>query len=242
MKKILLSLICFSLAIYPCFALDISDSFVEASLDNSLEIKPVVNKSITDTFAESNTMQNVSIKPAVLIEDKFAEANTNKSVKKVPVVINESIPKVVKADDRIRKAVFDYSIKEIAVPIRAVKLISTKNCPEEGDFVEFETTKDVVINNKTYSNGTKVLGRIETVSMNYSLGVPADLTVGNFRIGNELITTEIHRTGANRSLWVKPCSYVGLCFFGLGVLIMPIRGGHAKISPNETLTVYYRWV
>ena len=240
MKKFLLSLICFSLAIYPCFALDISDSFVEASLDKNLKIKPMEHELITDSFAESNTNQNVSIKPAGLIVDKFAEANTNKSFKKAQIVIDETLPKVAKSDDRIKKAVFDYSKKEIAVPIKAVRLVSTKDNPEEGSFVEFETTNDVVINNKTYSKGTKVLGRIETVSMNYSLGVPADLTVGNFRIGNELIATEIHKTGANRSLWVKPCSYVGLCFFGLGVLIMPIRGGHAKISPDESLTIYYR--
>ncbi len=241
MKKCILALISFSLAIYPCLALDINDDFVDSTLDKNLKVKPAVSKMVTDDFAQNNTAKNPVIKPNVPIADKFAESNRNKSAVKQQVIISETLPKI-NNEDIVRKKIVisDSSAQQIAIPIRALSLITTKGSPEEGSLVEFETIRDVTINNKTYPKGTKVLGKIETVSMNYSLGVPADLIVGNFKMGNESISGEICKVGANRSLWVKPCSYFGLFFFGAGLLLMPIRGGHAKISPNETFTVYYR--
>ena len=70
------------------------------------------------------------------------------------------------------------------------------------------------------------------------MGVPADLVIGSFTLNGVPLGGEINKTGANRSLWVYPCMYGTLWFFGIGVLFIPIRGGHAKIKTTETYTLY----
>ena len=122
--------------------------------------------------------------------------------------------------------------------MRIKKPVSTGENIKEGDFVNFETTKDVVINNITYPKGTTVKARIETVSPNETMGVPADLAIGNFKIGENLLIGEITKTGANRSLWVYPLYSALVAFFGIGLIFVFIPGGQAKIKTTEIFTVY----
>ena len=62
----------------------------------------------------------------------------------------------------------------------------------------------------------------------------------NFSIDGKRLAGEISKTGANRSLWLYPTIYMTTLFFGVGLLLIPIRGGHAKIKPQQTFTVYYQ--
>ena len=109
---------------------------------------------------------------------------------------------------------------------------------KEGDIFEFELAEEVTIRNKTYPEGTPVLAKLETVSMNDIMGVPADVEFGSFTLDGIPLGGLVKKTGANRTYWVYPCINGVNTFFALGYAFMPVRGGHAKIKPTETFTLY----
>lgn len=157
--------------------------------------------------------------------------------------ITEILPTIPEGAVQIQRRVSiteDLTKPQIEIPIKISSPVTTKSMPEEGDFLDFVTTKDVKIGQKIYPKGTIVNGRIEMVSMNFSLGVPADILISNFSLDKIPLKGEIKKIGANRSIWVKPCAYIGCLCFGAGLLLYPIRGGHAKIKEKEIFTVYYR--
>lgn len=217
MKKILITITAFLTLTYPCQAL-IADEFAEQSLDRNLEIR--------------------KYKPC-LIFDNFAETNKQKSVVPKKIVIKEELPILKQNNLKTHKRNFIFDENRPRVQIKILEKISTKTKPEEGSEVIFETVNAIEYKNKIYPAGTKVIGRIETVSPNFTQGVPADLIIGNFYLDTRPLYGEISKTGANRSLWLKPVSYAVSPFFGAGLLLMLIRGGHAKIKPDEVFTVSF---
>ena len=239
MRKLLAFFICLSFVSMPAYA-EIVDEFANKTLDKSLKITTAEKVVIQDTFAEQSLDKNLKIKAVSckLLKDTFAEQNKIKSTYKAKVVdYNENIPKVENKPIFKKVVVIDQTAMT-AVPVRIKKYFTTKKKIQEGDYIEFETTKDIVLNKKTYPAKTTVKARIETVSLNKSMGVPSDLVVGNFSLDEIPLGGEINKIGANRSLWVYPCVYGTSWFFGLGLLFIPIRGGHAKIKTTETYTLY----
>ena len=197
--------------------MNITDTFAQDTLDKNLKPTKYVYKSLTDTFAEQNKIKS-TYKAKVVDYNEIIPKVTNKPVLKKVVVIDQT--------------------SMTAVPVKIKKYFTTKKKVQEGDYIEFGTTKDIVLNKKTYPAGTTVKARIETVSLNKSMGVPSDLVVGNFSLDGIPLGGEISKVGANRSLWVYPCVYGTSWFFGVGLLFIPIRGGHAKIKTSETYTLY----
>lgn len=124
------------------------------------------------------------------------------------------------------------------VEVRILQPFTTKNKPIEGDFLQFVTTKDITYKNKIYPAGTPVKARIETVSQNDVWGVPADLVLGNFVMNDIHLVGEVSKTGAKRVLWVRPLAILSGVFTGAGFFFIFMRGGHAKINPEDTYTVY----
>ena len=238
MKKLLALLICTNFIISPVFS-EITDDFAEKTLGRNLKVKEYKKTDITDTFAEETLNKNV--KPAEHkykpITDGFAEKNRNKNnFSKKTVSYDEIIPEVTTVFKR--KVVVIDPDEMTSVPVRIKNNFSTKQKAQEGDYLEFETTKDIVINGKKYPSGTTVNARIENITMNEPLGVPATLTVENFSVDGIHLGGEIHKTGANRTLWVYPCMVSTLWFFGAGALFFPIMGGHAKILKEQIYTLY----
>lgn len=241
MKKFLITLICHNLLVMPAFCM-ISDSFADGSLDKTIPYPNPKVINITDEFAENSLKNCRPTKVRVrIITDEFAESNKAKNEPLIgPVDLHEFLPKHTSQDyaNYKKKIVADRSnLKQVEIKVRFFLSTSDSDI-EEGDFVEFETLKPVTIKDKTYPKGTLVKGRIETISKNKTKGVPADIVVGNFTIDNHKLIGEIAKTGANRSLWVYPASCAGACFFGLGALLLFIRGGHAKISPTERFILH----
>lgn len=179
---------------------------------------------ITDEFVEQTLDKNLKIKlpKEVVITDDFVEKSLSKNLK----IIERK--KVVVTD---KKAMTPVSVK-IKRPF------SSQDNLQEGDTIEFVLTKEVTVNGKTYPAGEIVQARLETVSMNESMGVPADIIIGNFSLDGIPLGGEINKIGANRSVWVYPCVHIFSIFFGAGLLLIPIRGGHAKIRTDETFTLY----
>ena len=208
-KKFISLFILFSMFSSQVFAF-IEDDFVNCTLDKNLKIKPRVYS---------------------FIEDDFVENSKNKSFKKKKVVIEEVLPTHKSSFSR---KVFEICEFDNSIPIfiKIKNNLTTKQKPEEGEMIEFETVKEFKIKNKTYPEGT-------VINPNYTMGIPADIVIGNFNLEGKLLRGEISKTGANRALWVKPVSFVGSILFGSGALLILIRGGHAKVNQNEIFTVYY---
>lgn len=241
MKKFLITLICHNLLVMPAFCM-ISDDFVEETLDKTKPYQKTRVINITDEFAEQS-LQNV--KPTVIrkqiITDEFAENNHAKNGTLVKQVdLHEFLPKHSSKDyTNYKKSIITDISNLNKIEIRICQKFTTKNRKiDEGDYIKFETVTPITIKNKTYPKGTIVQARVENISQNQSKGVPADIVLGNFTIDNNKLVGEISKTGANRSLWVYPCSYIGSGFFGLGAFLLFIRGGHAKILPTERFILH----
>lgn len=240
MKKVLAFLISLNFAVMPAYC-TITDDFAEKTLNKSLTVQKYNYVPITDDFAEGlNVDKKINTKPAQIITDTFAESNKNKNIsvgKRVP--LEEYIPKVDSNKQVTKKIVVIDNNSATAVPVRICELYSTRYKIDEGDYIDFETTKEVRIKGKTYPAGTPVKARVETISQNGAMGVPADLIISNFSIEGIPLSGEVNKIGANRTLWVRPSVYLlTILFFGSGVLLIPIRGGHAKIRPTETFMLY----
>lgn len=241
MKKLFAFLISMNFAFMPAYC-TITDDFAEATLDKNLKIKSALNQKISDDFVEKSLDKNLKIKPykKYNIADSFAENNKSKNVSYKKIIdLQEVIPQNNTSVKHKKITIFDIN-SAIEVPIKPQKLYSTRQKAEEGDYIDFETTKDVKIKGKLYSKGTTVKARVENISQNKSMGIPSDLVVGNFSINGTPLAGEISKTGANRSLWVYPCVYFFMPFFCAGLLFIPIRGGHAKIRTSEIFTLYFK--
>ena len=218
---------------------EIKDDFAETSLSKDLVIKKVEPASITDDFAEKTLDKNLKIKISDYepIKDTFAESNKTKNIAiRKYSTPEEILPKVTQKF--VRKQVIIDESSSTKVVVRISKYFTTKSKVDEGTDVEFQTVDDVKISNKMYPKGSIVKARVETIAQNGTMGVPSDLVVGNFMLDNIPLCGEINKVGANRSLWVYPCVCGLLYFFCAGLLFIPIRGGHAKIRPSETFTLY----
>ena len=239
LKQFLIIFISFNILVLPAYC-SINDDFVEKTLSNQ-SFKTVQSPIIKDTFVEQTIDKKLYPKviKETMITDSFAESNKNKNQYSKPNVKFEE--QVIPTSNKIQTKIVKDVVKEDLVPIkiRIKNLLSTRQKIDEGDFLEFETLADTKINNKTYPSGSTVKARIETISYNKIWGVPSDLVVGNFSIENIPLSGEISKTGANRSLWLYPTIYLTTGFFGVGLLLVPIRGGHAKIKPKQIYTVYY---
>lgn len=239
-KNFLILFISLNIIVLPAYSI-IDDEFVQRSLPKTLKIQNYEKLEIEDFFVEKTLNKNLKIKQVKNnnIVDEFALSNKNKNIYSKPKV--DFSEQVIVSNKAIKPnvAVARFDDNSLPIQIAVKKSFSTKQKIDEGDYIEFETLSDVKIKNKTYPKGSTVMARVETLSLNKIWGVPSDLTVGNFSLDNNLLFGEINKTGANRSFWLYPTVYVTSCFFGIGLLLIPIRGGHAKIKPNQTYTVYY---
>lgn len=213
MIKAITTLILLSICLTPANAM-LTDDFVDETLSKDLQIRKYSAKIIVDEFAETNKNEPLRHNERVVVTEILP--TSNKTYKINP-----------------------YKMSRNEVAIRIIEPISTKLKPEEGSEILFETVEQIKIGNKIYPNGTSIKARIETVSQNAMWGSPAEIVIGNFYLDNIPLYGEIDKVGRNKVLWVRPLAILtGLCF-GTGFFFMFIRGGHAKIKPNETFTLSY---
>ena len=239
MKKLLVFIICLEFISLPANSA-IIDEFAEKTLDKNLKILTPVNIYIHDDFTEKTLDKSLRIKKQEYkyISDDFAEQNQNKNISTIKKVDYQEFFPTINSKSTTRKFVVIDQSSMTSVPVRIKKEFTTKEKIEEGDFIDFETIQEVKVNKKSYPAQTLVKARVETISLNKMMGVPSDLIIGSFSMDGIYLAGEINKTGANRSLWVYPCTYGLSWFFGVGLLFIPIRGGHAKIKTSEIYTLY----
>jgi len=238
MKKILVLLLSLNIFLTPAFCF-IEDDFVNKSLDKDLKIKKYQPPEIIDDFVNQKLDKNLKIKKYSYspIIDNFAinNPNRNQTLSK-KIELNEIIPPLNK-NNIIKKNYNILSEDKQTIKVKIKENYTTKNKLDEGDFIEFVTLEDIKIKNNFYPKNSIVKARLETISQNKIWGVPSDVIVGNFSIDNHKLFGNIEKTGANRALWLYPTVYLTVGFFGLGLLLIPIRGGHAKIKTKEIYTL-----
>ena len=124
-------------------------------------------------------------------------------------------------------------LNRLPLKIRIMSDISTKKNLAEGQRIVFLTTEDAVLSHKkVLPAGSRIFGRVETLSNNERMGIPANLIIGNFKIEympSVKLDGTINKQGANRTIWVKP----------LAPLFFAVKGGHAKVKTTEIYEVYY---
>lgn len=108
---------------------------------------------------------------------------------------------------------------------------------KEGSKIEFILAEDFWYKKQFFPKGTKVNAQVEIILPNSKMGFPSTLEIGNFQINNEKIDANLTKDGANRTIWLAPTIYITSLFFFVGLLLIPIKGGHAKLYKNKIYTV-----
>lgn len=221
MKKIICILICINILNLNCalaFSDALFDDFANNTIDKNLKVKIEKQEPITDSFAEQTLNKNLKItnKQMPPIVDNFVYENLDRNIK-----FEKIVPKPI-SDELVKKA-----------KLSPCKYLTTRKL-YEGQKVKFELKEDTTIKGVAYKKGTIIEARIENVSKNGAFGVPAELIIDNFILTNNVkLDGQISKRGANRSIWIYPTSTILNAFFGFGLLLLPIRGGHAKLKPNK---------
>jgi len=142
------------------------------------------------------------------------------------------------------KTKYDFTKPQIPVHIQLANHLKSTKGLLEGSTIPFIATHDFEIKGKRFEKGTKVFGRVETISASDKMGVPESLKIDNFYIddnGKEInLYGSISKNGANRSIWVYPLYQAGnITLYVAGFVFVPIHGGRVKLSSDESFTIYY---
>lgn len=150
-------------------------------------------------------------------------------------------------DDLIKpevNSVYDYS-DTLRIPI---KLKITTAVKSELDLCEGQILNFVVSENVTYRRkliiraNTPVTARVETIIANGMNGIPASVILGNFEIANikkSRLSNDFEKYGFDLSLFVYPLKWALTPLPPTGSLTNFIKGGHAQITKNDDIVVYY---
>lgn len=133
--------------------------------------------------------------------------------------------------------------QSIPIKLTIIEPISTKNGILEGQEVAFKSSQKVRYEGKTIlKQGEIVKARVETVISSGMNGFPAEIILDNFEIpgikSSQLISTYTEK-GTNRCYWVYPLKWALTPIPFAGSFTNFIKGGHAKITQNDTVTIYY---
>lgn len=186
---------------------------------------PIVDELIDDGFVSNAS--NFAIIKRGCSDDFFFERNID----------------VAKVRKILPKTRYDFTKQQIPIHIQLAQKLKTKGLLE-GSVVTFVATHDFEIKGKKFKKGTKVLGRVEILSASDKMGVPETLKIDNFYIedeGQEInLSGSITKIGANRSIWVYPLYQAGnITLYVAGFVFVPIHGGRANLSTNESFIVFY---
>lgn len=242
----------------------IEDELIKS--DKFPKIMPVYIKDtepITDELLETYQQSGATVKlwarkqgeyQKINIDDELVNTKLKDKLGTVSILRKKQKDKI--EDDFVKNAIdlknvtiikakncYDFTKAQIPVQLKIIKNITTKNGIIEGDSILFKTVKDVMLNGQILPKGTNIIGRVEMVSESDKMGTPANIVIDNFYVkGRPEINFygSVSKAGANRALWVYPLYQAGnIVLYVAGFVFVPIHGGHAKLSTNETYTVFY---
>ncbi len=196
--------------------------------------------------AYTNKYENEPIKDELLEDEGFIANLGNYTLpeKFVPeeffIEKNIDLSKVRKITSKNK---YDFTKKLVPIQIKISEQLKSTREILEGSTIPFIAQHDFEINGKKFAKGTKIIGRVETISDSDKMGTPESIKIGNFYIPDEEeidLSGSISKTGANRSIWVYPLYQAGnICFYVAGFVFVPIHGGRAKLLTSESFTLFY---
>ncbi len=140
---------------------------------------------------------------------------------------------------------YDYtSTEKIPIKLSVMQDISTTDDSlYEGKNIYLVINEDVFYNNKTVvKSGTIVIAKIGYIIPNGMNGVPSKIYLTDFDIPNikpsQLVTT-YYKAGSRKLYIVLPLRFTLAEIPFLGLIADFIKGGHAKITPSDTITIDY---
>jgi len=139
---------------------------------------------------------------------------------------------------------YDYSdTYSIPISLSILEPISTKDNLIEGQNIELKVNKDVYYKDELLlKSGQIVNAKLETVITSGMNGFPAEIIINNFEIPNireSQLLSEYIKKGQNRSFLVYPLKWSLTLIPFVGSLTNLIKGGHAKVTPKDKITIYY---
>ena len=196
--------------------------------------------------AYTNKYENVPINDELLEDNGFITNLENYIIpeKFVPdeyfIEKNIDLSKVRKITSKNK---YDFTKKFVPIQIKIAEQLKSTREILEGSTIPFIAQHDFEINGKKYDRGTKIIGRVETISESDKMGTPESIKISNFYIPDKEeinLSGSISKTGANRSIWVYPLYQAGnICFYVAGFVFVPIHGGKAKLLTSESFTLFY---
>ena len=132
-----------------------------------------------------------------------------------------------------------------SIPVKLIvaKRVKSEQDLYEGQTVEFRLVKHIIYKNKIVAKrGTIVPAKVKLIITSGMNGIPASIILDNFQIPNikpNQITDMYEVFGQDRSLIVFPLKWALTILPPTGSLTNFIKGGHAKLKTNKTITLYY---
>lgn len=135
------------------------------------------------------------------------------------------------------------SIEKIPLQIKIMEEIKSENDVYEGQIIKFKIAKDIIHNNKViFKRGDLVSTKISLIISSGMNGIPASIIFKDFSINNipsNNFTESYEIFGQDRSLLVFPLKWALTILPPTGSFTNFIKGGHAKIKPKKTYTIFY---
>lgn len=132
---------------------------------------------------------------------------------------------------------------KVPVKLRIINEIYSEKDIYEGQEIKFRVARDVFDEKNFYiRRGTIVTAKAKVIVTSGMNGIPASIILGDFVIDG-LGTGQVSETyevfGQDRSLIVFPLKWALTILPPTGTLTNFIKGGHAKITSNKILKIYY---
>ena len=207
------------------------DLYTNSSFKLRVYTNKYTNQPIEDELVENDTFKEnakkTSLPPKNVPDEYFIEKSID-------------LTKVRKITSKNR---YDFTKKIVPIQIRIAEQIKSTHQITEGSTIPFIAQHDFEIDGKKYIRGTRIIGRVETISDSDKMGTPENIKISNFYIPDEKdinLSGSITKTGANRSIWVYPIYQAGnILLYAAGFLVVPIHGGRVKIPASKSFTVFY---
>lgn len=139
---------------------------------------------------------------------------------------------------------YNYSdTKRIPIELSIIGDIVSEKDVCEGQDVVFVARNDVYQHGqKILRKGDRVHAKVETIIKSGMNGIPASIIFSDFKFDN-IERTKLSDTyeeyGLDRSGWVFPLKWALTPLPPTGSLTNFIKGGHAKLTTDEVIEIYY---
>lgn len=150
----------------------------------------------------------------------------------------------VNSAEQIKELPYNYlDTKSIPIRLTVTKEISTEFPVPEGSTVDLRVVHDVYERNtRILKQGDIITGKVETIITSGMNGFPAEIILDDFNIPyvkNSQLLSVYTKKGQNRCFWVYPLKWSLTLIPFVGSLTNLIMGGHARIKPDDIITIYY---